>query len=339
SLKPSGMASAESTAQNARPGGRGRPNIVLFVPDELRAGRFLRSVPPFRHPLAPASRTPPAPPLPRGAAGVERAHAADRCRISQSAGGVLRAGELFRLAPRRAGRSPGPDRTLARYGPGGVLGSRRLRGGLRPVREVALGPGGLPDPRAPHRPHSRWRTGARVTGAGRALRCHADLSRSRRHEGDAYSFRAQPHATAPRLGGRSTARRLHGRRLQHLRAPGFRANHRGALRPEDTAAERAARNRSEEHTSELQSPYDLVCPSHFAVSLHVALPIFDLAGTKATHTHFARSLMPQLHGSAGDPQRAAFTEGGYNTYEPQAFEPIIEGLYGPKTRLQNEQPE
>src|SRR5437763_535794 len=35
SLKPSGMASAESTAQNARPGGRGRPNIVLFVPDEL----------------------------------------------------------------------------------------------------------------------------------------------------------------------------------------------------------------------------------------------------------------------------------------------------------------
>src|SRR5437764_833913 len=242
SLKPSGMASAESTAQNARPGGRGRPNIVLFVPDELRAGRFLRPVPPFRHPLARASRTPPAPPLPRGAAGVERAHAVDRCRIPQGAGGVLRAGELFRLAPRRADRSPGPDRTLARYGPDGVLGSRRLRGRLRPGREVALGPGGLPDPRAPQRPHSRWHTGTRVTGAGRALRCHADLSRSRRHEGDAYSFRAQPHATAPRLGGRSTARRLHGRRLQHLRAPGFRADHRGALRPEDTAAERAARN-------------------------------------------------------------------------------------------------
>src|SRR5438552_11264271 len=37
SLKPSGMASAESTAQNARPGARARPNIVLFVPDELRA--------------------------------------------------------------------------------------------------------------------------------------------------------------------------------------------------------------------------------------------------------------------------------------------------------------
>jgi arylsulfatase A-like enzyme len=65
----------------------------------------------------------------------------------------------------------------------------------------------------------------------------------------------------------------------------------------------------------------------------------ELAGTHATHTHFARSLLPQLHGEPGDPARAAFTEGGYNTYEPQAFEPIIAGLYGPKTRLQNERPE
>ncbi len=65
----------------------------------------------------------------------------------------------------------------------------------------------------------------------------------------------------------------------------------------------------------------------------------DLAGTRATHTHFARSLLPQLDGAPGDAQRAAFTEGGYNTYEPQAFEPIIEGLYGPKTRLQNARPE
>ncbi len=65
----------------------------------------------------------------------------------------------------------------------------------------------------------------------------------------------------------------------------------------------------------------------------------ELAGTRATHTHFARSLVPQLHGAPGDAGRAAFTEGGYNSYEPQAFEPIIEGLYGPKTRLQNERPE
>jgi arylsulfatase A-like enzyme len=76
------------------------------------------------------------------------------------------------------------------------------------------------------------------------------------------------------------------------------------------------------------------------VELYDIMPTcLALAGTQATHTHFARNLMPQLHGSAGDAARAAFTEGGYNTYEPQAFEPIIEGLYGPKTHLQNEQPE
>src|SRR5690348_4281628 len=65
----------------------------------------------------------------------------------------------------------------------------------------------------------------------------------------------------------------------------------------------------------------------------------DLAGTQARHTHFSRSLMPQIMGKGGDPQRAAFMEAGYNTYEPQAFEPLIGGLYEPKTRLQNEHPE
>jgi len=79
--------------------------------------------------------------------------------------------------------------------------------------------------------------------------------------------------------------------------------------------------------------------SHELIELFDLMPTcLELAGTSATHTHFARSLMPQLHASSGDGQRAAFIEGGYNTYEPQAFEPIIEGLYGPKTRLQNEQP-
>lgn len=65
----------------------------------------------------------------------------------------------------------------------------------------------------------------------------------------------------------------------------------------------------------------------------------ELAGTRASHTHFSRSLLPQAMGKGGDPQRAAFTEAGYNTYEPQAFEPFIAGLYEPKTRLQNEHPE
>ena len=65
----------------------------------------------------------------------------------------------------------------------------------------------------------------------------------------------------------------------------------------------------------------------------------ELAGTSARHTNFARSLLPQLRGGAGDAERASFTEGGYNTYEPQAFEPVIQGLYAPKTRLQNERPD
>jgi arylsulfatase A-like enzyme len=69
----------------------------------------------------------------------------------------------------------------------------------------------------------------------------------------------------------------------------------------------------------------------------------ELAGIEARHTHFARSLTPQLEGQPGDPRRAAFSEGGYNTNEPQCFEPL--GPYGnpanpyyPKVALQNEQP-
>jgi choline-sulfatase len=65
----------------------------------------------------------------------------------------------------------------------------------------------------------------------------------------------------------------------------------------------------------------------------------ELGGARAAHTHFARSLLPQMQGRAGDPNRAAFTEGGYNDYEPQAFEPKLGGLYAPKTELQNDEPE
>jgi len=76
------------------------------------------------------------------------------------------------------------------------------------------------------------------------------------------------------------------------------------------------------------------------VELFDIMPTFlELAGTHATHTHFARSLLPQLHGAPGNVDRAAFTEGGYNVYEPQAFEPRLGGLYAPKTDLQNERPE
>jgi choline-sulfatase len=67
--------------------------------------------------------------------------------------------------------------------------------------------------------------------------------------------------------------------------------------------------------------------------------MLELGGTRATHTNFARSLLPQIHGRPGDPNRAAFSEGGYNVYEPQAFEPRLGGLYGPKTSLQNDKPD
>jgi len=70
----------------------------------------------------------------------------------------------------------------------------------------------------------------------------------------------------------------------------------------------------------------------------------ELAGIEAKHTHFARSLMPQLTGKAGDGARAAFCEGGYNTNEPQCFEPLAQfnnaaNPYYPKVALQNEEPD
>lgn len=71
----------------------------------------------------------------------------------------------------------------------------------------------------------------------------------------------------------------------------------------------------------------------------------ELAGIAPRHTHFARSLMPQLlHAQPGDAKRAAFCEGGYNTNEPQCFEPLGDfsstaNPYYPKVALQNEQPE
>jgi len=48
--------------------------------------------------------------------------------------------------------------------------------------------------------------------------------------------------------------------------------------------------------------------------------VMELAGIKAKHTNFARSLVPQLRGVAGDPDRAVFTEGGYDVHEPHCFE-------------------
>lgn len=84
---------------------------------------------------------------------------------------------------------------------------------------------------------------------------------------------------------------------------------------------------------------------HTVANMHelydVMATCLELAGTKANHTNFARSLLPELHGGAGDPNRAAHAEGGYNIYEPQCFEngDSKGELYYPKTNLQSTQPD
>lgn len=75
----------------------------------------------------------------------------------------------------------------------------------------------------------------------------------------------------------------------------------------------------------------------------------ELAGVECRHTHFARSLVPQLAGAAGDPARAAFAEGGYDANEPHCFEGdpgeingVIHNpnaIYYPKALQQQERPE
>lgn len=74
----------------------------------------------------------------------------------------------------------------------------------------------------------------------------------------------------------------------------------------------------------------------------------DLAGIEARHTHFARSLVPQLRGAPGDATRTAFAEGGYDPHEAHAFEGRAQSdalfrdashIYYPKGRLQQDVPE
>ncbi len=74
----------------------------------------------------------------------------------------------------------------------------------------------------------------------------------------------------------------------------------------------------------------------------------ELAGIEAHHTHFAQSLVPQLQGADGDPQRAVFTEGGYARHEPLCFEGRPDRdqfardarhIYYPKGELQQTHPD
>jgi choline-sulfatase len=80
----------------------------------------------------------------------------------------------------------------------------------------------------------------------------------------------------------------------------------------------------------------------------VMATILELAGVEPQHTHFARSLVPQLNGSAGDAARAVFAEGGYDTQEPHSFEGRTSEhdvtrtpghIYWPKGLQQQEHPE
>lgn len=82
----------------------------------------------------------------------------------------------------------------------------------------------------------------------------------------------------------------------------------------------------------------------------------ELAGIEAKHAHFSRSLIPQLNGEGGDPERAVFCEGGYDDADricnesfpgypgfkgyserPALTEP--EHIYSPKANLQKSHPE
>lgn len=67
----------------------------------------------------------------------------------------------------------------------------------------------------------------------------------------------------------------------------------------------------------------------------------DLAGTQASHTHFARTLVPQILGAPGDRERVVLTEGGFNTYEPQCYEPVPprSNWYHDRLHLQIAEPE
>ncbi|NOY82294.1 MAG: sulfatase-like hydrolase/transferase [Kiritimatiellaeota bacterium] len=76
--------------------------------------------------------------------------------------------------------------------------------------------------------------------------------------------------------------------------------------------------------------------------------VLELAGIEPHHTHFARSLVPELNGDPGDPDRAVFAEGGYDPHEPHCFEgygPRSETImtpghiYYPKLLQQQEHPE
>lgn len=81
--------------------------------------------------------------------------------------------------------------------------------------------------------------------------------------------------------------------------------------------------------------------------LDLPATLLGLAGTKPAYPQFGRDLGPQLRGAAGDPERCAFAEGGYDPHEPLSFEgrldsdPIFKdptNIYYAKGKLQQDHP-
>jgi len=73
--------------------------------------------------------------------------------------------------------------------------------------------------------------------------------------------------------------------------------------------------------------------------------ILEIARVKTPYTHFGKSLLPLIKGEKSEIRTAVFSEGGYNTREPQCFETIIKdpsspgiGIYYDKTNIQKEIP-
>ena len=86
------------------------------------------------------------------------------------------------------------------------------------------------------------------------------------------------------------------------------------------------------------------------VQLHDITPtVLELADIEPEHSLFAQSLVPQLQGKSGDPDRAVFTEGGYDLPQdkfcfegrPDVHSSLMEEshIYYPKVMLQQENPE
>ena len=81
--------------------------------------------------------------------------------------------------------------------------------------------------------------------------------------------------------------------------------------------------------------------------LDLSTTLLGLVGTGPEYPQFGCDLGPQLRGAAGDPERCAFAEGGYDPHEPLSFEgradadPIFAdptNIYYAKGRLQQEHP-